>query len=74
MQFVYVFETHQGQRLRADSGPAYDRICAHLCYLSLYQSNEERKGMELVGSALCTPEYMHINTHIRDDMSTIYEF
>lgn len=34
MQFVYVFETHQGRRLHADSGPSYDRICAHLCYLS----------------------------------------
>lgn len=65
----FVLKAHRGRRLHADSGPSYDRICAHLCYLSLYQRNEERKEEESAGSALCTPEYMHINTHMHDDMS-----
>lgn len=63
MEFMNVFKTHQGKCLHADSGPSCDRICAHWCYLSLYQSNEEHKEEEPVGTAFCKPECMHINTY-----------
>lgn len=65
----FVFKAHRGRRLHADWGPSYYRICVHLCYLSLCQCNEEHKEEEPAGSAFCTPEYMHINTHMHDDMS-----